>query len=228
MDVQQIIEMLKAYQEKVDADRKADQERWKAERKVYEEKRMAEQKADQERRKAESKAYEEKRMAEQKADQERRKAESKSYEEKRMAEQIADREKLQDKMKAYREDFKSDQAKMIAAFKERMDALIANITIDRKETTASQEDTETKPDPEKMQSVEEHQQIPKEDAAVMPVGGLRKRRRDRNLAAGRRQKPKRKDRETSSRNSQLVTKNKKMDLVEGTAPSETEKVSCTG
>jgi hypothetical protein len=32
---------------------------------------------------------------------------------------------------------------------------------------------------------------PKEDAAVMPVGGLRKRRRDRNLAAGRRQKPKR-------------------------------------
>jgi hypothetical protein len=114
MDVQQIIEMLKAYQEKVDADRKADQEKWKAERKAYEEKRMAEQKADQERRKAESRAYEEKRMAEQKAD----------------------REKLQDRMKAYREDFKSDQAKMIAAFKERMDTLIANITFDRKETTA--------------------------------------------------------------------------------------------
>jgi hypothetical protein len=40
-----------------------------------------------------------------------------------------------------------------------------------------------------MQSVEEEQEIPKEEAAVMPVGGLRKRRRDRNLAAGRRQKP---------------------------------------
>jgi hypothetical protein len=41
-----------------------------------------------------------------------------------------------------------------------------------------------------MQSAEEHQEIPIEDAAVIPVGGLRKRRRDRNLAAGRRQKPK--------------------------------------
>jgi hypothetical protein len=59
------------------------------------------------------------------------------------------------------------------------------------ETAASQEATETKPDPGTMQSAEEHQEIPKEDAAVMPVGGLRKRRRDRNLAAGRRQKPKR-------------------------------------
>jgi hypothetical protein len=35
-----------------------------------------------------------------------------------------------------------------------------------------------------MQSVEEHQEVPKEEAAMMPVGGLRKRRRDRNLAAG--------------------------------------------
>jgi hypothetical protein len=47
-----------------------------------------------------------------------------------------------------------------------------------------------------MQSVEEHQEIPKEESAVMPVGGLRKRRRDRNLAAGRRQKPKGRFQET--------------------------------
>jgi hypothetical protein len=127
---------------------------------------------------------------------------------------------------------------MIAAFKEKTETLIANLKIDRKETTAcqevtrsnpetiesnteeketileqqeipneevtvhslkecrsekaaSQEDTETKPDPGKMQSVEEHQETPKEDAAMMPVGGLKKQRRDRNLAAGRRQKPKR-------------------------------------
>jgi hypothetical protein len=46
------------------------------------------------------------------------------------------------------------------------------------------------PNPGTMQSVEEHQENPKEDAAVMPVGGLRKRRRDPNLAAGHRQKPK--------------------------------------
>jgi hypothetical protein len=49
---------------------------------------------------------------------------------------------------------------------------------------------ENKPDPGMMQSVEEHQEIPKEEAAVMPVKGLRKRRRDRNLAVGRHQKPK--------------------------------------
>jgi hypothetical protein len=49
---------------------------------------------------------------------------------------------------------------------------------------------ETEPDPGTMQSVEEHQGIPKEDATVMPVRGGRKRRRDQNLPAGRRQKPK--------------------------------------
>jgi hypothetical protein len=39
-----------------------------------------------------------------------------------------------------------------------------------------------------MQSIEEHQENLKEDVAVIPVGGLRKRRRDCNLAAERRQK----------------------------------------
>jgi hypothetical protein len=58
------------------------------------------------------------------------------------------------------------------------------------ETAASQEAAETKPNPGKMQSVQEHQEILKEDAVVMPVGEPRKRRRDWNLAAGRRQKPK--------------------------------------
>jgi hypothetical protein len=63
------------------------------------------------------------------------------------------------------------------------------------ETTAHHEakerDTEeTEPDPGMMQSVAEHQEVPKKEAAVMPVGGLRKRRRGGNLAAGLRQKPK--------------------------------------
>jgi hypothetical protein len=39
-----------------------------------------------------------------------------------------------------------------------------------------------------MQSVGEYQEVPKEEATVMPVGGLRKRRRDWNLAMGCRQK----------------------------------------
>jgi hypothetical protein len=63
------------------------------------------------------------------------------------------------------------------------------------DTTASHEATETdtestEPDPRMMQSVAEHQGVPNEDAVVMLVGGLRKRRRDRNLAARPRQKPK--------------------------------------
>jgi hypothetical protein len=35
----------------------------------------------------------------------------------------------------------------------------------------------TEPDPEMMQSAEEHQEISTDDAAVMPVGEPRKRRR---------------------------------------------------
>jgi hypothetical protein len=43
---------------------------------------------------------------------------------------------------------------------------------------------------EEMESESEHREVPKEEAAVMPVGGLRKQCRDRNLAVERRQKPK--------------------------------------
>jgi hypothetical protein len=56
------------------------------------------------------------------------------------------------------------------------------------ETTACKEAAETKPDPGLMQSIEEHQEIPTEEAAVMPVGEPRKRHRVCNLAAERRQK----------------------------------------
>jgi hypothetical protein len=61
------------------------------------------------------------------------------------------------------------------------------------ETTACHEATEAytekiQNDPIIMRSVAEYQEVPKEEAAVMPVGGLRKQRRDRNLKVGRRQK----------------------------------------
>jgi hypothetical protein len=50
-------------------------------------------------------------------------------------------------------------------------------------------DTEkTEPDPGMMQSTEEHQEIPKGEAAMMPVGEPRKRRRVQSLAAERHQK----------------------------------------
>jgi hypothetical protein len=53
---------------------------------------------------------------------------------------------------------------------------------------------ETTPDAGKMQSIEEHQVIPKGEAAVMPLGEPRKRRRVRNLASERRQKRNERDR----------------------------------
>jgi hypothetical protein len=80
----------------------------------------------------------------------------------------------------------------------------------RSKTAASQEDTETKPDPGKMQSLEEHQEIPKEESAVMPVGGLRKRCRDRNLAAGHHQKPKGRIRASCESRSRLTVAGKKI------------------
>jgi hypothetical protein len=46
----------------------------------------------------------------------------------------------------------------------------------------------TEPDPDMMQSAEEHQNIPNEEAAVTPVKGLKKRRRVQKLTAERRQK----------------------------------------
>jgi hypothetical protein len=46
------------------------------------------------------------------------------------------------------------------------------------------------PDLEMMQPVKEHQEVHREEAAVVPVRGPRKRRRVRKLAAERRQKPK--------------------------------------
>jgi hypothetical protein len=44
-------------------------------------------------------------------------------------------------------------------------------------TTACNEAVETEPDPQMMQSIEEHQEIPKEEAAVMLVREPRKQSR---------------------------------------------------
>jgi hypothetical protein len=54
-----------------------------------------------------------------------------------------------------------------------------------KKTNACNEATETELNPGLMHSIEEHQNITKGEAAVMPVGEPRKRRRVCNLAAER-------------------------------------------
>jgi hypothetical protein len=50
------------------------------------------------------------------------------------------------------------------------------------------------PDPEMMQSMEEHQAVPREEAAVTPVKGLKKQRRVQKLAVDRHQELKERNR----------------------------------
>jgi hypothetical protein len=126
----------------------------------------------------------EKMVAERKADQEKVKGMMKACQ-----------ERMDTNKKAIKEDIKSGQEEMrsiVGAFQRKMDACVASRRDDRKETTSCQEMTEantekTEPNPGTIQSVEEYHEVPKEEAAVMPVGGLRKWRRDLNQAVGHHQ-----------------------------------------
>jgi hypothetical protein len=59
-----------------------------------------------------------------------------------------------------------------------------------KELTETFEKTLTEQSQEMMQSAEEHQEVPREDAAVKPVRGRKRRHRGRKEAAGRHGDPK--------------------------------------
>jgi hypothetical protein len=85
-----------------------------------------------------------------------------------------------------REEIKSGQADMRST----LDELLMDPKNGRKEMTACDEVMETKLDPGLMRSIEEHQDIPKGEATVMPVRELRKWCRVCNLAAECRQKRK--------------------------------------
>jgi hypothetical protein len=91
-------------------------------------------------------------------------------------------------MEANKEDFLSRMEAKMDANQTEMRSILCTFRSELKKTTACQEAMETEPDPRMMQSIEEHWEIPKEEATVMPVGKPRKRRRIRNLAAERRQK----------------------------------------
>jgi hypothetical protein len=97
-----------------------------------------------------------------------------------------DRENLNEMMAKIRAETDAIRTETKAVHERRM----AKLDVHQKWTTANRESTETKPDPGIMQYIEEHQEIAKEDAAVMPVRKPRKRRRICNLAAERRQKKK--------------------------------------
>jgi hypothetical protein len=71
---------------------------------------------------------------------------------------------------------------ILAKMEERMTAPQAKTDVKLKELTEPRE--------EMMQSAEEHQQIPNEDAMVIPVRGGKRRHRGRKQAAGRHGEPK--------------------------------------
>jgi hypothetical protein len=179
----------------------------KADRKVYQEKMMAERKADQEKWQTERKAHknEPQKMMKEMMDAKQTKTDD-------------NQEGMEVDLKETKEEIKSGEAEMkstVNAFQERMDTSIANRKDGRKGRTSCQEATKadtqkTEPGPRMMQSVEEHQEIPKEDAAVMPVRGLTKRRRDRYLAASRRQKQKGRIQASGESRRRLTVADKKM------------------
>jgi hypothetical protein len=85
--------------------------------------------------------------------------------------------KMDANIKAYHEEMMA----MVDAYHESMMACLGKMEADTEKT---------EPDPGMMQSTEKHQEIPKGEAAVMPVGEPRKRRRVRSLAVERHQKQK--------------------------------------
>jgi hypothetical protein len=85
------------------------------------------------------------------------------------------------KMETNRKAYHEEMMAMVDAYHERMMACLGKTEADTEKTD---------PDPGMMQSTEERQEIPKVEAAVMPVGEPRKRCRVRSLAAERRQKRK--------------------------------------
>jgi hypothetical protein len=126
------------------------------------------------------------------------------------------REKDQEDLKEMWEEIKSGQAEMRSivcamrselkkTIQREMKAATQPIRPELDETSACNEATETKPNPGMMQSTEEHQEIPKGEAAVMLVGGPRKRRRVCNLAAKRRQKRKERTRGYGGSRKKLIS-----------------------
>jgi hypothetical protein len=94
-------------------------------------------------------------------------------------------------------EMKASQAKMEARMEANVDSMkaelistIKNFKFNGEETTACQETMEARLEVEEPASVDRtpevaNEEVPREGAARMPVGGLRRRRRDRHLAAVR-------------------------------------------
>jgi hypothetical protein len=101
-------------------------------------------------------------------------------------------------------------------------AWIADMKDGRKETIACQGKMEAwleckEPTSMGMEPETKHREVPKEEATVMPVGGLRKRRRDQNLAAEYRQKPKETNKRSFESQKSLTVAGRRMTRCAGVA-----------
>jgi hypothetical protein len=80
---------------------------------------------------------------------------------------------------------KADMEEILSKMEERMTATQAKTDGKLKELPETIEKMQTDPSPEMMQSVGEHQEVPWEDATVIPVRGWKRHHRGRKQAAGR-------------------------------------------
>jgi hypothetical protein len=121
-------------------------------------------------------------------------AETKTDREEMLARTDANQERMNESL---REEIKSGQAEMrstVCAIVGKMDASIAEMKDEQRETMACQVRTEAcldskEPNPEDMESEVEHREVPTEEAAVKSSRTMKKWHRDRHLAPGRRGEP---------------------------------------
>jgi hypothetical protein len=187
---------------KMREDRKADHEDFLARMHAFHEERMAALDDHQKRMMAKTESNQKKAEEDRKADKGRMDADRRAF-----------IEWMKAKTKATQAETKAILAETKARREKRMEA---NTNDDRNESTACEDVMEARleyeepasgdikgeqnettacmemkdkieENPEMMQSVEEHHDAPSEDVAVMPVKGLRKRRRGRKSTAGRRE-----------------------------------------
>jgi hypothetical protein len=107
---------------------------------------------------------------------------SKAWREKMKSEREAQREERKAEREADREQSKADVEQILAKMEERTTATQAKTNAKLKELM--------EPSPEMMQSIGVHREVPREEAAVIPVRGRKWRHRGRKQAAGRHGEPK--------------------------------------
>jgi hypothetical protein len=172
MEMQQIMQMLAKLQASQD---------------YYQEKMAADRKADKEERRKANQEFLARMKEDRKADQEDLLA--------RMDNMYAKMAKA-DKQEEMLTEINAKTKAILADTKARRDKrLEANTNDDRNESTACEDVTEDSPEkmepnPQEKEAVVEREDVPNEDIAVIPVKGLKKRRRGRKSTAGRRREPK--------------------------------------